>query len=51
MAGYEPTYELGSSTAADYRDHEHMYRAFLRAAKYCVGAIIVILILMAFFLT
>jgi hypothetical protein len=51
MAEHEPVYELGSTAEIDYGVHEHTYRAFLRATKYGVAAVVIILVLMAIFLT
>ena len=40
--------EMGA--VADFADHQHTYQSFLKIAKYVSGAIVVLLILMAFFL-
>jgi len=50
MAEHEPAYELGGASEVDYGEHAHTYHAFLRATKYGVAAIAIILILMAIFL-
>jgi hypothetical protein len=42
--------EIGTATGVDYADHLAMYRRFLDMTKWVTGAIIVLLILMAFFL-
>jgi hypothetical protein len=43
--------EIGTATGVDYNDHVHMYRRFVGITKWVTGAIVVVLILMAFFLT
>ncbi len=50
MAEHQPAYELGGATEADYAEHEHTYHTFLRAAKYGIAAIVIVLVLMATFL-
>lgn len=42
--------ELGPGTTVDFADHERTYVGFLALLKYCSIAIVVVLILMAFFL-
>ena len=41
--------EMGATV--DYRDHQQTYQGFLSLLKYCMAGIVVILVLMAFFLT
>jgi hypothetical protein len=41
--------EMGATV--EYADHQRTYQGFLTLLKYCMGAIAVVLILMAFFLT
>jgi len=43
--------EIGMGATVNVADHQHTYRGFLRLLKYCMGAVAIILILMAFFLT
>lgn len=43
--------EIGTATGVDYNDHLRMYRGFLGMAKWVTIAIVILLILMAFFLT
>jgi hypothetical protein len=43
--------EIGTATGVDYNDHVDMYRRFVGITKWVTGAIVVVLILMAFFLT
>jgi len=43
--------ELGAATGTDYAEHKRTYDGFLRLLKWCMGAIALVLILMAFFLT
>ena len=43
--------ELGTATGTNYADYQRTYRGFLRLLKYCVGAIVIVLVLMAIFLT
>ena len=45
------TVEYTTATGNDLPTHEQTYLNFVRLMKYCLGAIIVILILMATFLT
>ena len=42
--------EYATATGNDYAEHEKTYKFFLKLAKYGAGAIIVLLILMAYFL-
>jgi hypothetical protein len=42
--------EYATATGNDYAEHERTYQFFLGLAKYGTGAIIVLLILMAYFL-
>ena len=42
--------ELGTPAIVDFATHERTYRGFLTLLKYCSIAILVLLILMAFFL-
>ncbi len=51
MAEHEPVYELGAATEVDYGEHAHTYHAFLRATRYGVAVVVIVLILMAIFLT
>ncbi len=41
--------ELGAGTV-DYADHQRTYLGVLKLLKYCTAAIVVVLLLMAFFL-
>jgi hypothetical protein len=50
MAEQQPAYEFGVVGEDDYAVHAHTYHAFLRATRYGVAAVAVILILMATFL-
>ena len=43
--------EYATATGNDLPAHEDTYRNFLRVTKWAVGAIIVVLVLMAIFLT
>lgn len=43
--------EYASAEGNDYLAHEHTYRNFVTLTKGVIGAVVVILILMAFFLT
>jgi hypothetical protein len=43
--------EYATATGNDYETHEQMYRTFLSLAKWIVVTVVVILILMAYFLT
>ena len=45
--------EMAYSTAEgnDYAAHEHTYEGFIKLVKYGTGSVVVILILMAIFLT
>jgi hypothetical protein len=43
--------EYATATGNDYAEHEHTYRFFLRALKWSVTVVVVILIGMAIFLT
>jgi hypothetical protein len=43
--------EYATATGNDYAEHEGTYRFFLRLLKWTVGAIVVILLGMAAFLT
>lgn len=48
----EQAVELGSSAPFDdYNAHRDMYVRFLRILKYCVSGIVILLVLMAIFLT
>jgi hypothetical protein len=42
--------EIGTATGTDYNDHLRMYRGFLGMTKWVTIAIVILLILMAFFL-
>ena len=42
--------EIGTATGVDYNDHLAMYRRFLSISKWVTIAIVIALILMAFFL-
>ncbi len=44
------TVELGVATGTDYADHLHTYQGFLKLFKYTSIAIVVLLVLMAYFL-
>jgi Bacterial aa3 type cytochrome c oxidase subunit IV len=50
MAAHD-TPEYSTATGNDYAEHENTYLMFLSLLKWSVGIIIVILILMAYFLT
>ncbi len=43
--------EIATATGVDYKDHVNMYRRFVGITKWVTGAIVVVLILMALFLT
>jgi hypothetical protein len=42
--------EIGTATGVDYGDHLRTYRGFLKLTRNIVLAIVILLILMAFFL-
>jgi hypothetical protein len=42
--------EIGTATGNDYAEHDRTYRFFIGLAKWGAGAVIIVLILMAFFL-
>lgn len=42
--------EQDASVGNDYAEHEATYLGFVRLIKWCVGAMVVILVLMAYFL-
>jgi hypothetical protein len=42
--------ELGVATGTNYADHLHTYQSFLKLVKYVAAAIVVMLVMMAFFL-
>jgi len=42
--------EYATADGNDYAEHENTYKFFLNLAKYGTGAVIVLLILMAYFL-
>ena len=44
------TVEIGKATGNDYAEHLRTYRFFLNLTKYSVLAIVILLILMAYFL-
>jgi Bacterial aa3 type cytochrome c oxidase subunit IV len=50
MAAHD-TPEYSTATGNDYAEHENTYLMFLSLLKWAVGIIVVILILMAHFLT
>jgi hypothetical protein len=50
MAEHHGTVTYATATGNDYAAHEATYRGFLALVKYGTLAIVVILILMAFFL-
>ncbi|MGN6747883.1 MAG: aa3-type cytochrome c oxidase subunit IV [Xanthobacteraceae bacterium] len=43
--------QYASATGNDYPAHEHTYRSFVTLVKVSLAVIVVVLILMAFFLT
>jgi len=43
--------EYATATGNDYAAHEHTYEMFIRLTKWCTIAIVILLILMAYFLT
>jgi hypothetical protein len=42
--------EYATATGNDYAEHENTYRLFLKLAKWTVGFLVVLLVLMAYFL-
>ena len=42
--------EIDAATGTDYQDHEQTYHSFIHISKIATGAVVVVLILMAFFL-
>lgn len=44
------TVELGTATGTNYNDHLQMYESFVALTKWGTIAVVVLLILMAFFL-
>ncbi|MEX0853250.1 MAG: aa3-type cytochrome c oxidase subunit IV [Bauldia sp.] len=43
--------QIGTAAGTEYAEHERTYRGFLRLVKYSIAGIVVILVLMATFLT
>ena len=43
--------EHGTAAGTDYADHKRTYDGFLRLLRFCITAVIVVLVLMASFLT
>jgi hypothetical protein len=43
--------EYATAEGNDYPAHEETYRSFIRLTKVCIAVIVVIVILMAYFLT
>lgn len=50
MAEHGGTMDIGTATGNDYNEHERTYHFFVGLAKWGTLAVLVILILMAFFL-
>ena len=50
MAAHD-TPEYSTAAGNDYAEHEQMYLRFLSLLKWNIGVIIIVLILMAYFLT
>lgn len=46
----EVTVELGTATGTDYDEHARTYDGFINLSKYGTVAVVIVLILMAFFL-
>lgn len=44
------TVEIGTATGTNYADHLQTYEGFLKLTKYSTIAIIILLVLMAYFL-
>ncbi len=43
--------EYATATGNDYAEHEATYNTFIKMTKWCVGFLVVLLALMAYFLT
>ena len=43
--------EYATATGNDYAEHEATYRQFMKLTKWTVGFLVVVLLLMAYFLT